>query len=186
MTPPDPIPPRPRPARPEIRIEPLHEPIPDERPRVLDIAAAVWLLTLIALVVTAAMVGFDQADVRAELTDSLAEDNLSATPEELADTVKIAMIASGVVAFLVLACGLFGILRLRDRVPSSRSLLATIGVIAVIGAVAFWTVIDPARDVLGAAAGWLPLAVAAGAAVATALLFAPAISRWLKAAPIRR
>ena len=66
MTPPDPIPPRPRPARPEIRIEPLHDPIPDERPRVLDIAAVIWLLTLVALVVTAAMVGFDHADVRAD------------------------------------------------------------------------------------------------------------------------
>jgi hypothetical protein len=81
---------------------------------------------------------------------------------------------------------LFGILRVRDRVPSGRSLLTTTGVVGAVGAVGFWTVIDPAADGLGVAAQWLPLGVAAGAAVATALLFAPPISRWLKAAPTRR
>jgi hypothetical protein len=150
---------------------------------VLDVATLIWLLALVALIATAAMVGFDQADVRAELTRSLAEDNRSTSPDDLADTVKIAMIASGVIALVVLACALFGILRVRDRVPSGRSLLTTTG---VVGAVGFWTVIDPAADGLGVAAQWLPLGVAAGAAVATALLFAPPISRWLKAAPTRR
>jgi hypothetical protein len=150
------------------------------------VATLIWLLTLAGLVVTAAVVGFDQSDVRADLTRSLAEDNRSTSPDDVADTVTLAMIASGVVAVAILACAVFGILRVRDRVPSGRSLLAVTGVVAVIGAVAFWTVIDPARDGLGVAAEWLPLGVAAGAAIATALLFAPAISRWLRAGPSRR
>ncbi|MGJ0118209.1 hypothetical protein ACQ7HM_03280 [Williamsia sp. MIQD14] len=174
-----------RPRRPQVSVTPMRTPVDDRRPRVIDIAVVVWVVTLVALAVTAALVALDQGPARSELRRSLASDNPTTAPREIANTVDIAMVAAGGVCVIVLLLVIYGAIRLRDRVIGGRGTLTTMGVVTVVGSIAFWTVLSPARDVLNPAVTVLPFVVAALAAVATGLVFTGDVTRWLKAAPKR-
>ncbi len=174
-----------RPARPQIAVTPMREPVSDDRPRIIDAGVVVWILTLIALAVTSALVAVRQSEVRSELTRSLAADNASASADDVRTTVDIAMVAAGGIALVIVLLALYGCIRIRDRIPGGRTTLTTIGAITVVGSIAFWTVVEPARDLMNPIVGWSPFVVAALAAIATGAMFAPSVGRWLRAGPKR-
>ncbi|WP_110472864.1 hypothetical protein [Williamsia limnetica] len=186
MTEPGRPPPRPRPGRPEIRIAPLHEPVPDERPRIVDIAMTAWLVALAALVLAAIWQAFNHVAVRSAISDSLAADHPATSRSDVDDTVNLIMIGNGAAALVILAFAVVGIIRVRDRISSGRTMLTVVGLLAVAAGIQFWLVAEPARDVVGPVVSVLPLVTAVGALIATALLYAPAVGTWLKAAPPRR
>ena len=174
-----------RPARPQIAVTPMREPVSDDRPRIVDVGVLVWLLDLIALAVTSTLVAVRQSEVRSELTRSLAADNASASSDNVKAAVDIAMIAAGAIALVIVLLALYGCIRIRDRIPGGRTTLTTVGGVTVVGSIAFWTVVAPARDLMSPIVGWSPFLVAALAAVATGVMFAPSVGRWLRAAPKR-
>ncbi|WP_328859021.1 hypothetical protein OG579_10105 [Williamsia herbipolensis] len=175
----------PRPQRPQVAVTPMRAPVDDRRPRVIDLGIVVWVFTLVALAATAALVALDQGAARSELRRSLASDNPTTAQRDIANTVDIAMVAAGGVCVIVLLLVIYGSIRLRERVIGGRGTLTTMGVITVVGSIAFWTVLSPARDVLNPAVTFLPFVVAVLAAVATGLMFTGDVTRWLKAAPTR-
>ncbi|GAA1460055.1 hypothetical protein [Williamsia maris] len=174
-----------RPARPQIAVTPMREPVSDDRPRIVDVGVIAWVLTVIALAATSALVAIRQSEVRAELTRSLAADNASASADEVKTAVDIAMIAAGAIALVIVLLALYGCIRIRDRVPGGRTTLTTVGGVTVVGSIAFWTVVEPARDLMSPVVGWSPFVVAALAAIATGVMFVPSVGRWLRAAPKR-
>ncbi|OZG30442.1 hypothetical protein BH683_004010 [Williamsia sp. 1138] len=186
MTEPGRPPSRPRPGRPEIRIAPLREPVADERPRIVDAGAVVWLVALAALTIAAIWQAFNHVAVRAAISDSLAADHPATKRSDIDDTVTIIMVGNGVAALVILAVAVVGVIRVRDRISSGRTMLTVIGVLAAAVGIQFWLVAEPARNVVGPVISVLPLVLSAGALIGTALLYAPAVGTWLKAAPPRR
>ncbi|MGU3291682.1 hypothetical protein [Williamsia sp. M5A3_1d] len=175
----------PRPQRPRVAVTPMRAPVDDRRPRVIDLGIAVWVFALVALAATAGLVALDQGSARSAIRRSLASDNPTTAPRDIANTVDIAMVAAGGVCVIVLLLVIYGAIRLRDRVIGGRGTLTTMGVVTVVGSIAFWTVLSPARDVLNPAVSILPFVVAVLAAVATGVMFTGDVTRWLKAAPKR-
>ncbi|WP_207837129.1 hypothetical protein [Williamsia soli] len=186
MTEPGRPPPPPRPGRPEIRIVPLREPVADERPRVVDTAVIVWLVALAALAIAAIWQAFNHVAVRAAISDSLAADHPATKRSDIDDTVTIIMVGNGAAALVILAVAVVGIIRVRDRISSGRTMLTVVGALAVAVGIQFWLVAEPARDAVGPVISILPLVTAGAALIGTALLYAPGVGTWLKAAPPRR
>lgn len=186
MTEPGRPPPRPRPVRPEIKITPLREPVADERPRAVDAAVIVWLIAVAALVIAAVWQAFNHVEVRGAISDSLAADHPATSRSDVDDTVNLIMIGNGAAALVILALAVFGIIRVRDRIASGRTMLTVIGALAVAAGIQFWLVAEPARDVVGPMVAAVPLVLAGGALIGSALLYAPGVGTWLKAAPPRR
>ncbi|KIQ17425.1 hypothetical protein [Rhodococcus sp. MEB064] len=177
------VPTPPKPPRPSVRVTPLRDPVPDERPRAVDLAVALWSLCLVALVATAALLALDYRGLRDRLTDVLTAETPGTTAEDIDSTVMITLIAGAAVAVVVLLVGLSGILQIRGRRPSGRSTLTVTGVVTAAGAVAFWIAVS---DALVQPTTWAPFVVAGLAVLATAPLYAPAVGKWLSAAPARR
>lgn len=187
MTEPGPIPPpRPRPARPEIRITPLRDPVPDERPRFVDAAAICWLIGLAALVLSAIWQAFNLVAVREAMGDALATDHPATTRDDITNTVSIIMIGNAAAALFILVLAVIGIIRVRDRIASGRTMLTLAGLLAVAVSVQFWIVTDAAHHVVGDVIAALPLVTAVFAVVGTGLLYAPVVGKWLKSAKSRR
>ncbi|GGG28384.1 hypothetical protein GCM10007304_47810 [Rhodococcoides trifolii] len=135
-----------------------------------------WGVALVALAATAALVGLDQAAIRATLRDTLAADSPDTSADDIASTVDITMIASGAVAVLVLLLALMGMVQVRGRNSTGRTVLMLIAVVAAAGSLVFWYT---AKDALSGATGILPFVVAVLAVAGTAPLFARPVGRWL-------
>ncbi|MGU3432674.1 hypothetical protein ACNHUS_06615 [Actinomycetes bacterium M1A6_2h] len=167
---------RPRPERPQVRVEPLREPVSDDRPRAVDLAAWVWTATLVALAATAALVGLDQGGIRATLRDTLIADSPDTSRDDIASTVDITMIASGAVALLVLILALMGIVQVRGRNSTGRTVLTVMAVVAAAGSLVFWYT---TKDALAGATTVLPFAVALLSIAGTVPLFTGPVGQWL-------
>ncbi|WP_020106107.1 hypothetical protein [Nocardia sp. 348MFTsu5.1] len=153
------------------------------RPRIADAAAIVWLIALAALLTTALLTAFDYVDVRDAVTDSFAADHPATDRSDVAATVDAIMIGNAVVALLILAVAVVGVIRVRDRLHSGRTMLAVDAALAVVVGVQFCLVAEPVTEVVGEVISFLPLAMAGCAVIGSALLYAPAVGTWLEAAP---
>lgn len=161
----------------------MRAPVDPTRPRPVDVAIALWAVTLIGLVVSAVLVTLDQATVRATLRRSLSDDNPTTAPGDIRAAVDITMIVAGALVVIVVLLVLYGSIRIRERRPAGRTTLTTTAVITAVGSIGVWTVLAPARAAVGPAATVLPFAVSALAVAATVVTFLPPVSRWLAAAP---
>ncbi|MGB3769652.1 MAG: hypothetical protein WBF79_14155 [Rhodococcus sp. (in: high G+C Gram-positive bacteria)] len=173
----------PKPARPSVRVTPLREPVPDARPRAVDVAVALWSLCLIALVATTAVLALDYEGLRGRLSDVVLSDAPGTSADDVDATVMITLVAGAAGAVVVLLLALSGIFQIRARRSSGRSMLTVIGIVAAAGSVAFWIATSEALE---SPVVWAPFVVAALAVLGTAPLYLPPVGRWLSAAPVRR
>jgi hypothetical protein len=150
--------------------------VSDDRPRAVDLATIVWAATLVALAATAALVWVNQGDIRAALRDSLTADSPDTSADDIASTVDITMIASGVVALLVLLLALMGIMQIRRRNSTGRTVLTVMAIVTAGGSLVFWYTV---KDALSGATTILPFVVAVLAIVATVPLFTGPVGQWL-------
>lgn len=148
----------------------------DDRPRAVDLATIVWAAVLVALAATAALVWVNQSDIRAALRDSLTADSPDTSADDIASTVDITMIASGVVALLVLLLALMGIMQIRGRNSTGRTVLTVMAIVTAAGSLVFWYTV---KDALSGATTILPFVVAVLAIVATVPLFTGPVGQWL-------
>jgi tellurite resistance protein TehA-like permease len=172
-----------RPSRPPVSFTPMREPVDPRRPRPVDAAIALWVLALLGLIASAALVGLKQEGVRATLRQSLGDDHPTRSAGDIRAAVDITMIGAGAIVVIIVLLVIYGSVRIRERLSGSRTTLTTMGVLTAVGAVGFWTVLEPARHEVSPALDILPFAVAGLAVIATVLLFLPPVSRWLAAAP---
>jgi hypothetical protein len=183
MDEPGPSRPRPRPGRPEIRVGPGEEPDTEDRPQLVEAAAIVWLIAVAALLTTALLTAFNYVDVRDAVTDSFAAAHPATERSDTAATVDAIMIGNAVVALLISVIAVVGVIRVRDRLHSGRTMLAVDAALAVVVGVQFALVVEPTPEVVGDVIYFLPLAMAGCAVIGSALLYAPAVGTWLEAAP---
>ncbi|GAA2062620.1 hypothetical protein [Williamsia deligens] len=174
-----------RPSRPPVSVTPMRDPVDPTRPRAVDAALGVWALTLVGLVISAALVALRQDRVRAALRTSVSDDRPTTAPGDIRAAVDITVIGAGALVVVILLLVIYGSVRIRERLAGSRATLTTTGVLTVVVTIAFWVAVAPARDDLGPVMVVLPFVVAALAAVATGLLFLRPVSQWLAAAPKR-
>jgi hypothetical protein len=156
---------------------------PSPRPRIVDASAIIWLVAGAAFVVTVLWTSIYYPDVRDELTDSFAADHPAVDRGDVAATVDLIMIGNGLVALSLSAVAAVGVLRVRRRISSGRTMLTVVAALVVVVGVQFWLVSEPTHRVVGAVISVLPLVMAGCAAVGSALLHAPTVRTWLKTAP---
>lgn len=151
----------------------------------MDAAAISWLVGMAALVVSAIWHAFNHVAVRKAMEDALATDHPATARDDIRDTVSIIMIGNAVAALVILVLAVIGIIRVRDRIASGRTLVTLAGLLAVAVSIQFWIVTDAAHHVVGGVIATLPLVTAVSAAVGTGLLYASAVGMWLKSGPRR-
>lgn len=158
---------RQQPARPEFSVEPLRVRQERSTPGVaFRISVSAWAAVAVVIVGLAAVVGLEYTDVRSTLETSVAQSSSGATSSEIAETVKVTLLASGAAALLLLVLAGLGLSLARTRPKVSGALLLVVGLATIAASVLFRSFMSDAGSIASGVLQWGPLAGAGFAAIA--------------------
>ncbi|MDG3015685.1 hypothetical protein [Speluncibacter jeojiensis] len=152
---------------------------PAAAPRVLSWASRSWFASIAALAITLVNAAVDRSALRSALESGLAAQNPGTSAQNISDTVLLTLLGCATVAVLLALAEGLCIFRLLAGSSGARTLLAALAFLNIAGLIGAWQLLADGGSVAGGALRWGPVAQGVLIVLGTALMFTPAVGRWL-------